>query len=415
MRSYLSLALKVLTRRKFFTFISLFGITLTLVVLVVAVAILDDVFAPKQPESRFDRVLVMYRISLQGPEMSSTANPGYGFVHDFVAPLAGAERVSAFSQPQETAVYTGGGRIDTYVKRTDANYWQILDFRFLEGRGFSADEEERGAPVAVITEEMRQKLFAGANAVGKTLNIDGRAFRIIGVVPSVPLSRASAFSEVWVPVTTSKSSDYRHQFLGGFNGLVLAKNEADLPRLRNEFASRVRTIPLPDPKMYKRLEAALETPFESYAAELFPRSLRRYRDKAVLMMQGLLVALAVLFMTLPALNLITLNLSRILERASEIGVRKAFGAPRRSLVGQFVLENVVLTLIGGLCAFVLAIGALALLNRSGLIPHAHFVMNWRVFGYAMLTAVFFGLLSGAYPAWRMSRLDPVTALRGGAA
>jgi putative ABC transport system permease protein len=231
----------------------------------------------------------------------------------------------------------------------------------------------------------------------------------------VPLSRVSAFSEVWVPVTTSKSSDYRHQFMGGFSGLVLARNEADLPRLRNEFAARVATIPLPDPKAYKTLEAALETPFESYAAEMFPRSLRRYRDKAALMMRGLLASLAVLFMTLPALNLITLNLSRILERASEIGVRKAFGAPRRSLVGQFVLENVVLTLLGGVCAFVLAIGALALLNRSGIIPHAHFVMNLRVFGYAMLTAVFFGLLSGAYPAWRMSRLDPVTALRGGAA
>ena len=415
MRSYLSLALKVLTRRKFFTFISLFGITLTLVVLVVATAILDDVFAAKAPESRFDRVLVIYRISLKGPHVSSSARPGYGFVHDWVSTLPGAERVSIFSQPEEAAVYTGGGRIDTYVKRTDANYWQILDFRFLEGRAFSADEEERGALVAVITSEMREKLFGGGNAVGRTVDVDGSRFRIIGVVPSVPITRAAAYGEVWVPVTAAKSSDYRHQFLGGYNGIVLARSKDDLPRLRDAFATRVPTIPLPDPKSFKTLEAALQTPFESYASELFAGPLARFRDNATTYMRVLLAVLAVLFMSLPALNLITLNLSRILERASEIGVRKAFGAPRRSLIGQFVLENVVLTLLGGLCAFLLALVALAVLNRSDLIPHAEFALNLRVFGYAMLIAAFFGLLSGAYPAWRMSRLDPVTALRGGAA
>jgi putative ABC transport system permease protein len=53
------------------------------------------------------------------------------------------------------------------------------------------------------------------------------------------------------------------------------------------------------------------------------------------------------------------------------------------------------------------------LNDSGVIPHAHFVMNWRVFGYGLLLAVVFGVISGVYPAWRMSRLQPAAALHGG--
>lgn len=416
MRSYLTLALKVLTRRKFFTFISLFGITLTLVVLVVATAILDDVFSARQPESRFDRVLCLYRVAQIGPTAVSTMNPGYAFIHDWVMTLPDVERVSAFSQPRQTAIYSGGGRIDTYLKQTDANYWQILDFRFLEGRPFNAGEEERGALVAVITAEMRQKLFAAAPAAGKNIEVDGRRFRIIGVVPSVPIARSAAYGEVWVPITTAKSSDYRRELLGGFNGIVLARSRADMPRLRREFAARVPSIPLSDPKVFKTMEAELMTPFEVYAHEMFAGPLLgRFRDHAAAALRVLLALFAILFMALPALNLVTLNLSRILERASEIGVRKAFGAPRRSLVLQFVLENVVLTLIGGLCALVLALGALALLNGSGVIPHAQFVLNPRVFGYGMFMAAFFGLLSGAYPAWRMSRLDPVTALRGGAA
>ena len=101
-----------------------------------------------------------------------------------------------------------------------------------------------------------------------------------------------------------------------------------------------------------------------------------------------------------------------MERASEIGVRKAFGASSRTLVGQFIVENLVLTMIGGLCGFLLSAIVLRALNESGLIPYAQFTLNYRVFLYGLALATFFGLLSGVYPAWRMSRLHPVAALKG---
>jgi putative ABC transport system permease protein len=78
--------------------------------------------------------------------------------------------------------------------------------------------------------------------------------------------------------------------------------------------------------------------------------------------------LTLLFMLLPTVNLVNLSVSRILERASEIGVRKAFGASSRTLVGQFVVENVTLTLVGGLLGLALSQMALSLLNRTGSYP-----------------------------------------------
>ena len=127
-----------------------------------------------------------------------------------------------------------------------------------------------------------------------------------------------------------------------------------------------------------------------------------------------LAVLTLLFMLLPTMNLVNLNVSRIMERASEIGVRKAFGATARALVGQFIVENVALTLVGGLLGFVLAYAVLAGLTSSGIVPYAQFQMNGRVFLCGMALAVVFGVISGTYPAWRMSRLHPVEALSGGA-
>lgn len=410
MHTYFKLAVKVLARRKFFTFISLFGISMTLVVLMVATAMLDDVFAPHAPESRFDRVLTVYRVSESGPHNTLSSEPGFAFVQQYVKTLHDIERASAFTNAQDTAIYRSGSRIDTTVKRTDGDYWNILDFHFLEGGPFTSADDERGAPVAVISETMREKLFDGQPAVGRTFELEGRTFRVVGVVPRVPILRLAAYSEVWLPIGTLASSGYRHDLIGGFHGLVLAKSRADFPRLKREFQTSLRQFPL-DRKLYSELHTGLDTTFEAVARLL---TWNKAGDNAPMIVRAIVATLAILFMSLPALNLVTLNLSRILERAPEIGVRKAFGAPRTALVAQFLFENVVLTVIGGILGFALAIAVLAAITSSGVIPNAHLGVNLRVFAYGMALAVFFGVFSGVYPAWRMSRFDPVTALRGGA-
>jgi putative ABC transport system permease protein len=412
MKAQIKLALKVLSRRKAFTAISLFGISMTLTVLMVAAAILDAVVSPRDPETRADRTLLVARIGQYGPEGGRTSDPGYGFLEQYMKTLPNVEKASIFTNVQSAATYRDGARIDTMLKRTDGEYWQILDFNFLEGGPYSAADDESGAQVAVINEEMREKLFDGQPAVGKTVELEGRFFRVVGVVPRGTFTQMMSYAQIWVPIGTLKSSDYRTKMLGGFQGAVLVRDRSDIPAMKREFESRLTRVPIEDPKSFQYTKAGLDTPFEVIARGLIGN--RQYDDSSVARLVTILVVLALLFMTLPALNLITLNLSRILERGSEIGVRRAFGAPRSSLVRQFLFENIVVTVIGGALGFLVAAVLIPLLNRVAPFPDANFALNLRVFAWGMALAVFFGIFSGVYPAWRMSRLHPVDALRGGA-
>jgi putative ABC transport system permease protein len=111
------------------------------------------------------------------------------------------------------------------------------------------------------------------------------------------------------------------------------------------------------------------------------------------------------------LNLVNINISRILERSSEIGVRKAFGASSKTLVGQFIVENIILTFLGAAIGLLLSFIILQVINGSDLISNLHLTINFTVLFYSLVACLIFGLLSGVYPAWRMSRLHVVTALK----
>ena len=413
-KNYLKIALKVLGRRKFFTFISLFGISVTLLVLLVATALLDYVFAARTPEVHADRMLGIYRLTMQGPENVQDSQPGYGFLDRYVRPMAklpSVERIAMVTQSSTVVSYLNGRKIQSARRRVDGDFWRVLSFDFLEGAPFTTADNEDGRLVAVISESTRQRFFSGRPAVGKTIEADGQRFRVVGVVRDVPVLRYASSADLWVPITTAKTSAYKQEWMSDFSALILARSPSDLPAIKAEFQSRLREAEknIPDPKNYKVLIAGADTLFEGAARMFIPaRNTESPGNRLRVVLLGLMLG----FMLLPTINLVNINLSRILDRVSEIGVRRAFGASSRTLVGQFLIENLILTLIGAVIGLVLAAGILRAFNASGLIAQIQLQLNVRIFLYGLAIAVFFGLLSGVYPAWRMSKLHPVQALRG---
>ena len=415
LKNYIKMAFKVLLRRKVFTCISLFTISFTLMVLMVATALFDHVFGSFPPETRADRTLLLKMLTGENTEEPGKriGQPSYAFLQRYVSPLTQAEKVSISTGFWNSEVtYRKGVKIETAFKYTDGAFWEILEFDFLEGRPYTAKEVEEGQRVVVINEETRRVFFGGEQAAGKYIEFKKRPFRVVGVVPNVPAFRLASFADIWVPVTARETDEYLRydSIFGHFQALILAHNADAIPLIKEEFADVLTRIEYPDPDGINRLSGGPETLLEEAARMMF--IFRSFGgtdgvDGMILLLSGL----GLLFMLLPVVSLININTTRILERTSEIGVRKAFGGSSLTLVGQFVVENVILTLLGGALGLVLTFLVLQMLGASDIVPYAEFHLNHRIFLYGLVMTLCFGVISGAYPAWKMSRLHIVEALR----
>jgi len=410
--SYLKIAWKVLLRRKFFTAISLFGISFTLMILLVVYAMFDYTVGPHRPELHVDRLLYVSRMQLLYRDGGQSNNAvGYGFLAQHIRTLKTPEKVSLSKANFELAVaYVGQQVLKLDLKRTDGEFWQVLDFDFLEGRPYNPGEVRDAARLAVLSATTARRYFGtDVGVVGRPIEIDAVRYRVVGVVRDVPLTRANSYGEVWTPVTTGPDDLRKPDLLGQYQAIILARQAADVPTIKDEVQQVAQHTPLPDPKLFKQLNMRAQTLLASYTARFDNNA---GADGGVGRFLKVMVGLALLFMLLPALNLVNINVSRTLERSGEIGVRKAFGATAGRLVGQFLVENIFLTLLGGVLGLGLAAGALALLNTSHFFAYSNFALNSRVFGVALGVVLFFGILSGAYPAYKMSKLQAVKALKG---
>jgi putative ABC transport system permease protein len=430
LKNYLLLAFKVLRRHQFYTVISLFGIAVTLMVLIVVTSLIESFVHPGGPERNSDRFLVAGAISMvhyvDGKMQARSTNTlGYRFIESGVLTMTTPELISVFSGAiggkagsLKVTGFRGGVRIVSAAKRTDANYWKILQFDFLEGRPISQQEHEQGAYVAVISEATRNLYFRGGSAVGKTLTLDGSTYKVIGVVRDVSPLQTLAVADVWIPIFATQSTQFRSEDRGKFMVLLQGRTPADLPLIQEEYQVVVNSFAPVPPAWFT---AGGTTKVYSWALPKFGTYLQvasRQIDKSPeqsgigTIVATVLSTVALLFMLLPIMNLVNINISRILERTSEIGVRKSFGASSGQLVRQFIVENLVVTGLGGLLGFLLAIVALSTLAGAGLLPNESFQFSYRVFAMGLLYIIVFGVLSAAWPAWKMSRLDPVLALKG---
>jgi putative ABC transport system permease protein len=407
LKNYFKIAIAVLKRRKFFTFISLFGISFTLTILIVLTAFIDKVVNDKYPDKKRDRLLFVNGISETGPQAMNGGAVSYHFITHFIGGLKTPEKVAFGSRFMGANTYVNNKKIALNYKYTDAAYWEVLDYDFVEGKAFTGQQVANGEKVTVISEDMKKEYFGDVpSVVGKYIEADNEQYRISGVVKNVPVTNYMMYSDIYLPFTVSKS-DYKGNtgYRGDYNAFILAATPSDVPVIQKEFIQMIGKLPMSDPKEYNHIYSRANTFLQAYV------STDNEKHSGMAMALTAIGIFVVFVMLLPTLNLININITRIMERSSEIGVRKAFGASSGTLVYQFLVENLILTVLGGAIGIILSAIILKVINHANLIANLTLSINFTVLGIALLICLVFGLLSGVYPAWRMSRLNVVTALK----
>ncbi|WP_428330832.1 ABC transporter permease [Mucilaginibacter sp.] len=405
LKNYFKIAIAVLRRRKFFTFISLFGISFTLTILLVLTSFIEKVVGDNYPDRKRDRSLYINRLEENGKDNMNSSGLSYYFLDHYARSMKTPAKMSIFSGYSGTNTYINNKKIAVDYKYTDAAYWEIMDYDFIEGKPFNDKQVSNANRVAVISEDIKNEYFGDLpSVIGKYIEADNVRYLVVGVVKNVPITSYMTYSQIYLPYTVSKTNYKDKGYLGGYNAVLLANSSADLPKMKAEYDQIISRVPM-ESKEYTSLHSHAETYIASYVAT------GNESQSGVTLVITVLSVFVFLFMLLPTLNLVNINITRIMERSSEIGVRKAFGASSKTLVYQFIVENLILTLLGGLIGLVLSFIAIEVINSANLIANLELTINFTVLLVGLLICLVFGLVSGVYPAWRMSKLNVVTALK----
>ncbi len=437
--NYLKLTLKVLARNKFFTAISLFGISFTLAILMVVVAVLETEVGKTKPLTDKDKLVLISNLNLSRiyydtiyqydtsfvsdaividtsytlneDGQSNTSNQfSHWFLKTYLDKVPNAINRSFFNSGQSFNAYVQNSKVELKATYTDHHFFEILDWEFVEGFGFGSANVEQEEHVAIITDELADQYFGRKNNVlDESIVMDGRTLRVMGVVKPAGVSLLS--TNIIVPYTLlSDLSQQDGGPFGGFMPIFQASSPSEVSLIKNniEFINSKTQVPAEFQDRFDIIEFKPASFYELYASALL-----EYEDlaKSLRIVQWILVILLGLFILLPTLNLINLNISRILERGSEIGVRKAFGANPFTLMTQFTIENIIQTFIGGIIGLGIAVIAVYLINDAKLLGSTVLRLNWRFFVFSFFICLLFGLVSGLLPAYRMSKMHVVDALK----
>ena len=249
---------------------------------------------------------------------------------------------------------------------TDYDFFRFYDLDFINGRPFSKKESDEGERVCVVTDKVAERV---GTSTGSTVDINGKPFRVVGVVKAVSAFLEEATADVYMPYMVegmdlypNNHNPFRNGYVnvtydGNLNVRVLLREGYtlkdfcdELEPLRQQYSAVISS------QLGEKVEWAVDARTHFFHTVNFFRPDGADDQGLALEAKNLMppAVLMLLFLLLPAINLSGLVSNRMEARRAEMGIRKAFGAKRRTLLGQVISENLVLTLLGGIVGWLLS-------------------------------------------------------------
>jgi len=272
----------------------------------------------------------------------------------------------------------------------------------------------------VITRNLARRFFKEDNAVGKELMLQHVPYVVCGVVEDVSPLLVTTGNDLFLPLGPAlRSSDGNYGLMGNIQAQLLLEEGADPSDVSRQVEARYATL---NASLKKEMQEAVYhgQPYDAEVVSTGGYGSNNTPDNSAKKRMSYIVYSVLLI--LPAINLANMTRSRLRRRVSEIGVRRAFGAPRLSIVGQILGENFIITVIGGAIGMALSFlfmfllydlffaTASASMLEGSPAPSVEMMFTWHVFAIALVFCFFLNLLSAFVPAWRASRVAPALAI-----
>ena len=314
------------------------------------------------------------------------------------------------------------------VRATFGDFFSMFDVPFQYGGPWSKDADQNAEQVAVLDQEQNQKLFGGANSVGKEIELNNRRFRVVGVIAK------------WAP--TPKFYDLENDQFGDPEDMFVPFTLTEPMQLHSSGNNSCWGMPSDNSfQGYLNSECVWIQFWVQVADKAAATDYHQFLDNYVQEQKKLgrfarplnnrlsnvnewlaynhvvskdseaLVGLSFMFLAVCMLNTIGLILAKFMRRSGEIGLRRAVGASKMVLFRQYLVETGVIGVSGGLLGVLLGwvglIGVRHLLQGSD-----HYAqLDWTMVGASMLLAIAASMLAGIYPAWRVVRIPPAIYLK----
>lgn len=303
-----------------------------------------------------------------------------------------------FNVGQESVKYRGHSIQNTLLEGDTEQMTETNDLKMEEGTIFTAEQNKQGANVTVLGIDTATKLFGEASALGKEVEIDGQLFTVIGVLDKWPQlfgSGANPQDNIAIfPLSTFHKLHPEDKDVWITVRYDQSKNEA---LVENEIRTQLRVA--------RKVPEMSDDDFAIFTPDAIVRLWTQITGGLVLFM----IAVSSVGLMVGGVGVMNIMLVSVTERTREIGVRKAIGATRGSILLQFTAEAMALCAVGGVLGIV-AGGAITLAVRLSVaaLP-ASMSLLWTTLAFSMSCLI--GLVFGIYPAWKAATLDPIDALR----
>jgi putative ABC transport system permease protein len=284
---------------------------------------------------------------------------------------------------------------NTYLVGVTENVYKNLNLEIEDGREFRISEIEHSTNVCVLGHDIIEKLFENIDPVGKEVRVDGKPFRVIGTL----IKRPDFFGQTqdnYVVIPITKYQSMYGKYKGSVEITVMAANE-------NAYNSTIEAA-IGSMRKIRKVNPGEENDFEIFSNESL---IGQVNDITGGIKIGAMV-ISIIALLAAGIGIMNIMLVSVTERTREIGIRKAVGARRSSILVQFLVEAIILCTLGGFIGIIMGIG-IGNLAGSFLNAHTAIPYDWVVIG--LLLCVTVGVIFGTYPAYKAANLDPIEALR----